>query len=135
MGRNKGNTLLIFDKQLTQADAFARVIRDPFDWTDTYYSRGRKQDRLDQIIDVPYFADSRHVGIVQLADFVSFFLRKHIEFQEGSSSENYTGEKKLIENWINTAMQQSISKSAIYPSKGRCDCANLFYSCAPSCLL
>jgi len=44
MKRNKGNTLLIFDKQLTQADAFTRIIRDQFDWTDTYYSRHLKQD-------------------------------------------------------------------------------------------
>lgn len=135
MARNKGNTLLIFDKQLTQADAFTRIIRDPFDWTDTYYSRNLKRDRLDQIIDVPYFADSQHVGLIQVADFVSFFLRKHIEFQEGSASENYAGERKLIERWIKTALKQSIPKSAIYPSKGRCSCANLFYNCAPSCLL
>ena len=30
-------------------------------------SRKHKQDRLDQIINGPYFADSKHVGLVQMA--------------------------------------------------------------------
>jgi len=131
---NKGYTVLIFDNQKSEAKRFIELIRKPPEWSDTYYNRKQKQDQLDQIIDVPYFGDSCHVGLIQVADFVSFFLRKHIEIQMGAPPD-YEDEPSLIEGWANIALEQSIQKSAIYPSRGRCDCADLFYRYAPSCLL
>lgn len=132
--RNKGHTVLIFDNKKSEANEFIKLIRNPPEWTDTYYRRNQKKDRLDQIIDVPYFGDSRHVGLIQVADFVSFFLRKHIEIQMSVVSPDYEDEPTLIEKWANTMLAQSIPKSAIYMQKGRCDCANLFYRYAPSCV-
>ena len=64
----KGNTVLIFDKEECEADDFIELVKNPPEWTDTYYSREHRQVRLDQIIDVPYFTDSRHVGLIQLED-------------------------------------------------------------------
>jgi hypothetical protein len=132
--KNKGNTVLIFDHKKTEADEFIKLIRNPPEWTDTYYHCDQKQDRLDQIIDVPYFGDSRHVGLIQVADFVSFFLRKYVEIQMGVPPD-YEDEPSRIEGWAKTALAQSIPKPTIYLRKGRCECADLFYRYAPSCLL
>lgn len=45
-----------------------------------------KQKQLDQIVDVPYFGDSREVVLIQVADFAAFFLRRYAEIQEGLGS-------------------------------------------------
>lgn len=131
----KGNTVLIFDNEEQESDNFINIIRTPPEWTETYYKRDKNQDRFDQIIDVPYFVDSRHVGLIQIADLLSYFLRKHIELQMGAVQPSYPNEHKLIEGWVNTALGLSIPKRAIYPSRGRCACADLFRRYAPSCLL
>jgi hypothetical protein len=130
----KGHAILIFDNEETEASDFTKLIRNPPEWTDSYYKRSRNQERLDHIIDVPYFGDSCHVGLIQVADFVSFFLRKHIEIQMGVPPD-YEDEPSRIEGWANMALARSIPKRAIYLQKGRCDCADLFYRYAPSCLL
>ncbi len=131
---NKGNSMLIFDNEEREESHLINLIRRPPNWTDTYYRRKKGQDRLDQIIDVPYFVDSRHVGLIQVADFVSYFLRRHIEICEGAIPPRYKDEQKLVQRWIKKALKQSIPKSAIYLSKGRCKCADLFHRYAPSCL-
>jgi hypothetical protein len=46
---------------------FTDLIDNPPPWSDAYYDRGTKQDQLDQVIDVPYFGDSREVPLIQLA--------------------------------------------------------------------
>ena len=132
--RNKGHTVLIFDNEDREAKNFTELVRDPPEWTDTYYRRKRRQVRLDQIIDVPYFGDSRYVGLIQVADFVSFFLRRHIEIQEGVIPPRYDDEQMLVENWIRIALDQAIPKSRMYPSRGRCECADLFHRYAPCCI-
>ena len=132
--KNKGNTVLVFDNEEGEASNFIGLIRNPPEWTDSYYKRKRRQVQLDQIIDVPYLGDSRHVGLIQLADFVSFFLRKYVEIQMGVSP-SYEDEPRLVEEWARSALALSIPKSAIYLQRGRCNCADLFYRCAPSCLL
>lgn len=132
--KTKGNTILIFDNEKQEATKFIELFRKIPNWTDTYYHRDQRQDRLDQIIDVPYFGDSRHVYLIQVADFISFFLRKHIEIQMGVPPD-YEDESSRIEEWAKTALAQSIPKPTIYLQKGRCECADLFYRYAPSCFL
>jgi hypothetical protein len=133
-GISKGKTLMIFDKEELEADDFIKLIIDPPEWSDTYYNRDRKVDQLDQIIDVPYFVDSRHVGLIQVADFVSFFLRRYIEI-EMHCPPDYDDEPNFIKEWGNMLIKQSIPKSAMYPLRARCECADLFYRYAPPCLL
>jgi hypothetical protein len=131
---HKGHTLLIFDTQGIEADEFIKLIKNPPQWTDTYYGRYGRREKLDQIIDVPYFGDSRHVGLIQVADFVSFFIRKYVEIKTGSPPD-YVDEPRLIEEWAKIALKQSIPSSSIYLKKGRCECSDLFYRYAPACLL
>jgi len=131
---NKGNTILIFDSRKTDASNFIELLSKLPSWTDTYYKRSRHQEKIDQIVDVPYFGDSRYVGLIQVADFVSFFLRRYIEIHMGLN-QRYEDEPKLIENWANIALSLSIPKSEIYPLRGRCFCADLFYRYAPNCII
>lgn len=135
LDRNKGHTIFIFDNEQREASNFIDLIREPPAWTDTYYRRADNQDRLDQLIDVLYFGDSRHVGLIQVADFVSFFLRRYIEIEEGARPPRYSGEEIRIRDWVDMALGQAIPKSRIYPARGRCACADLFYRYAPSAML
>ncbi len=130
----KGHTLVIFDNKKTDMDKFYQLFLNCPDWADTYYSREKKQEKFDQIIDVPYFADSKHVGLIQVADFVSFFLRRYVEIKMGIQT-SYEDEPKRIEGWATIALQQAITSSAIYPKIGRCECADLFFRYAPSCII
>ena len=132
---NKGNTVLIFDNKDQEAKGFTELVKEPPDWTDSYYNRAPKQGQLDQIVDVPYFGDSRQVGLIQVADFISFFVRRFVEIREGAISPDYPDEPERLSGWIATAMASAISKLAIYPSKRRCECADIFYRYAPKCLL
>jgi len=131
---NKGHTLMVFDKEEREAAGVAGFIAAPPEWTDSYYQRSLKKRRLDQIIDVPYFADSRHVGLIQLADCLSFLIRRYLELHEGAHSTRYPGEWSRIGEWVTTVLGQSLGRAMIYPAMGRCPCADLFYRYAPASL-
>ena len=133
--RNKGNMILVFDNEEREKVRFTDLILNCPDWTDTYYARSKKQEKLDQVVDVPHFVDSRDVGLIQAADFLCFFLRKHIELQHGFCEPAYEDEKDKIAGWVDVALKQSIPKSNIFLSKGRCDAAELFYRFAPEAIL
>ena len=133
--RNKGNTILVFDNEERERVRFTDLILNCPDWTDTYYSRKHKQAKLDQIVDVPHFVDSRDVGLIQAADFLCFFLRKHLELQHGLVEPAYKDEKDKVANWVKIALNRSIPKSNIFLSKGRCEASDLFYRFAPEAML
>lgn len=82
---------MVFDAHEKDQKGYSELLLNPPEWTDTYYSRGKKQNRLDQIIDVPHFVDSAHVGMIQLADCISYFLRRHIEIVEAVVPPRYEG--------------------------------------------
>lgn len=127
----KGSFLLIFDREVREQERFTNLLLAPPDWTDTYYDKKQKQEKISQLIDVPHFVDSKQVPLIQLADFVSFFLRRYIEFESNLITEKYEKEKKQIEEWINLVKNSFIHTCYIYPKKNRCDCADLFYEYAP----
>lgn len=133
--KNKGNTVLIFDNEEWEKVRFTDLVLNPPDWTDTYYNRDKNQERLDQIVDVPHFVDSKEVGLIQLADFICFFLRKHIELQLMIAEPAYKDEIEKVATWANQIFSQSIPKSYVYLSKGRCEASELFCKYAPECIL
>jgi len=139
-GRNrtinqKGNFVLIFDNEVREERHFTDLLLDAPKWTDTYYSRLPNQEKLSQIVDVPHFVDSKDVGLIQLADFLCFFLRKHIELQMEYVAPSYRDEKKKVSEWASVIFEKSIPKSNRYLSRGRCSCADLFCKYAPDILL
>lgn len=128
---NKGNTVLVFDAHDKDQREFSEFIINPPDWADSYYSRTKKQKRFDQIIDVPHFVDSHHVGMIQLADCISFFLRRHLELSDGKQVERYVGELDVVSNWVDSIMERCTSIAAIYPKRQRCRVAEYYYQLAP----
>ena len=132
--KNKGNTLLVFDDSKRETHQLADLIKNPPRWTDDYYDRDPRNERLDQIIDVPYFADSTHASLIQMADFASFFLRRYIEITTGAVPPRYEREGEKIGGWIGLLCQRHISTSATYPRRGRSEAQELFWSIAPHCI-
>jgi hypothetical protein len=129
--KTKGHTLLVFDQEKSEEAAFADLVATPPAWTDSYYKRGEKSIALPHIVDVPYFADSKHVALIQTADYAAFVFRKYLELVTGRVAEKYQGELQKIERWALKLAKRAVSTSSIYPEAGRCACGDLFYGHAP----
>jgi hypothetical protein len=128
---NKGNTVFIFDKKNLDEGYFTDLLLSPPKWTETFYKKKKKEQALNQIIDVPHFVDSKHVGLIQLADLFAYIFRRDIEIKEKLSDENFTGESELMNTWTTKLKSTSIPKSCMYLTKGACETAILINSLAP----
>lgn len=126
--KNKGNTLFIFDNEKREELRFTDIIKRPPAWSHEYYGLGRKQKPLDQVVDVPYFGDSRDVALIQLADVASFFLRRYAEIKEGLVPANYADEEHRVTGWIDTFVSRSVGRSHIYRKSGRNGAEEMFYA-------
>ncbi|HRQ39638.1 MAG TPA: DUF3800 domain-containing protein [Chloroflexota bacterium] len=136
LSNNKGNTVFVFDNEHREQTRFTDLIKNPPEWTDSYYSKKKKQNRLDQIIDVPYWGDSQDVALLQLADFVAYFVRRYIEIQQGMIPPKYFGEEEKVTHWFHMIVNRTL-QSSFYPKikKNRSNCAELFFSLAPTSYL
>jgi len=133
-GKNKGNTLLVFDRETSEEAKFPELVKAPPAWTDEYYGHEKEQRRLNQIIDVPYFADSKHVGLIQMADVAAFFLRRYIEIKTDAKPPKYEGEEDKVAEWVALMCERHISTSAAYPKMGRNPATDFFWTLAPDCI-
>jgi hypothetical protein len=71
--------------------------------------------------------------LIQIADFLAYFLRRYAEIQEGLIPAKYPGEGKQVADWVKVAGERCIGSQYIYPAKGRCAAAEMFYeNCPPS---
>lgn len=129
--KTKGNTIVIFDNEERERTRITDLINNPPTWSDAYYDKHKKQERLDQIVDVPYFGDSTEVPLIQVADFVTFFLRRYAEIKENHVSPRYADEVNRIEDWAKMISDLSIGRSFMYPAKARCKLGDIFYAHAP----
>lgn len=130
--KNKGNTVLIFDNKVNDQRNFTKLLLNPPTWSDTYYAKKKKQEQLDQIVDVPHFVDSKEVALIQLADFLCYFLRKHIELSLGLKSPKFEGEIEVIKGYAENTLNLAIPKSNIFLNRGRCPASDYFYRYAPT---
>ena len=130
----KGHCTLIFDNENREEKRFTDLLLAAPDWTDTYYEKKPGQDKFSQIVDVPHFVDSRDVGLIQLSDFICFFLRKYLELGMGYIKPEYDDEQIKVNRWAQTLLGTAIAKRNIYISRGRCSCADLFYRYSPRIL-
>lgn len=126
-----GHCVLIFDNKKNEEKKLTDLLLSAPDWTDSYYDKKPTQEKFSQIVDVPHFVDSKEVGLIQLADFICFFLRKYLELKSGCRKPEYDDEMEKLTGWVNLIMARSISTSNIFPKKGRNDCTDLFYRYAP----
>lgn len=129
-----GHSVLIFDNEYREERRFTDLLLHAPDWSDTYYDKKTKQEKFCQIIDVPHFVDSKDVGLIQLADFICFFLRKFIELELGYSEPDYSDELEKVRHWTDLIFSRALEKRFIYLSRCRCDCSDLFYRYAPEIL-
>ena len=126
-----GHCVLVFDNELRDQKRFTDLLLNAPDWTNDYYDKKPNQEIFSQIVDVPHFVDSKDVGLIQLSDFICFFLRRYLELKAGCVEPDYEGEIENISAWVKLILEQSIPKSNIFLKKGRSDCADLFYRYAP----
>lgn len=133
--KNKGHTVLVFDEQVKEKNKFTNLILNPPGWTDGYYDKGKKQNPLDQLIDVPHFVDSKKVDLVQVADLYAFILRRHFELEMGYEKPKYDDETEKVGGWAKAILQQTIGNGHIYPRKQPSDAAQVFQTVAPKCCL
>ncbi|MFN7936982.1 MAG: DUF3800 domain-containing protein [Bryobacteraceae bacterium] len=124
---NKGNTFYVFDNEEREQLRFTDIILRPPEWSDEYYSRKHKQDQLDQVVDVPYFGDSKDVALIQVADVASFFLRRYAEIKENLIPPKYTDEEQRVTEWIGLLKARSIGSSMIYPKSKRSVAEDIFF--------
>jgi hypothetical protein len=131
--KTKGHTIFIFDNEYREEKHFKEFIFRPPAWSDSYYERAKKQRPLGHVVDVPYFADSKDVALLQVADFTAYFLRRYAEIEGRHDTPRYPDEYSKVKNWIDLLAERSIGLNWIYPSKGRDESADLFYQlCPPS---
>lgn len=129
--KNKGNTIFIFDEEVKEETRFHALLKKPPEWSDTYYARKAKRRALCQLVDAPYFADSKNVSLLQVADFLAYFVRRHIEIKENAVPEKYEDEAKKVEKWFSQIKDRTIPYQSMYPKRQRCETAELFWQLAP----
>ncbi len=130
--RNKGHTVLQFDDNSVERGHFIDLVYAPPEWSDVCYGRTKEQDQLDQIVDMPNFSDSKKLPLIQVADFLAFFLRRYAELEEGYSEEQYEGERERIRGWAKQIADRSIARTHVYPKAKRNEAQEYFYRLAPA---
>ena len=131
---NKGKTLFIFDNA-GRREEFVKLVLDPPPATGAFYKQKRKELPLNQVIDVPYFADSRHVGLIQVADLIAYLLRLYAELTEGVVPEQYKGELRQVGGWIDDVGSVLLPNSARWPKRSKDPCTDFLTAVAPPPLL
>ena len=131
---NKGNTLLVFDKEVTEEKKLGFIVNNPPDWSDKYYGKKKKEKKLDQIVDVPYFGDSEQVHLIQVADVIAYILRLYLEIKAEKTEQKYDGELENLENLVEKIKSIALSTSSRYLSKGRDEASEVFFQYAPKFL-
>lgn len=133
LDKNKGNTILIFDEEVTEKDNLRALCNADIPLTDDYYCKVGKtpKQRMDQIVDYPYYADSRDVGLIQMADVITYIFRKLIEMMDGHQKEKYTGEKDKLYSLFQLLTPSFMPAGIILPTKGS-EFAKLIMQVAPT---
>ncbi|MCK9229489.1 MAG: DUF3800 domain-containing protein [Syntrophales bacterium] len=132
--KTKGHSVLIFDREVSEETDFSLLIHKSPQWIDTFYGREKKQTALNQVVDVPFFADSKHILLAQVADLFAYILRTWAEIKDGLLKEKYKDEGDKMRDWSERIAPIAHPRSSRYLVRGRCKAAQLFWDLAPSSL-
>jgi len=132
--KNKGHTVVIFDREAKEEGCLTKMVLAPPEWTNPYYDKAPDQAPLDQIVDVPFFVDSEQALLIQVADTVSYILRIHAEIETGIINERYTGERDRVKGWVKQICNRTIPGAMRYPARGGNPAAQAFRNMAPEFL-
>lgn len=132
---SKGATFLIFDDNKLMADRLSELLWQPPPWTDSFYDRGKKQSRFDQIVDTTFHIKSHHAGLVQVADLFAFIFRRYSELADFNFPEEWKGERALIEHYVGMLSSRLFARRLRWPPRAGGECAAWYNSVAPGSLL
>jgi hypothetical protein len=143
--RKKGHTVMVFD-QGNDPEEIAEIVLKPPTWTDSFYDYQREVQRrktktpnpdlpLNMIVDVPYFADSRHVGMLQIADLFSYLLRHYAELRAGYTTSEYADELVKVSGWVSRIATLLVPDNFRWKTSGGCECNKFFRRIAPEALI
>ncbi|HZP97051.1 MAG TPA: DUF3800 domain-containing protein [Candidatus Limnocylindria bacterium] len=92
--RQKKCALLLFDRHETaEQHEIARLVATPPDWAIDFLAR---HDELSMILDTALFVDSSQAPLIQVADFICFFVQRKAALATGRP-ESYVGEAADID--------------------------------------
>jgi hypothetical protein len=95
--QRKNSTILIFDKSDNgEQNDIARLIAHPPEWALEVVQDAHRDGELSAILDTAYFVESTQASLVQLADFICYFIQRKAVLGEGLA-ESYVGETASIE--------------------------------------
>jgi len=129
---SKGHSVLVFDREITQEQDLTQLVFRPPEWLHSYYRRDRRQQPFSSIVDVPFFADSKHILLAQVADLFAYVLRTWAELVALRRQERYSGELATMHGWVGRIAAVAYPRSSRYPARGRCSCTQLLYDLAPA---
>lgn len=132
--QNKGNTVFVFD-HVSEREELLGIIQNPPCATEEFYRKAKKDPPLDQLIDVPYFADSRHAILIQVADLFAYILHLHAEISEGIMPQKFDGELDRLEMWIKGMGPLLLPDSTRWPKSTKDPFTLFLRSIAPDSLL
>lgn len=131
--KNKGKTIFVFDKVKGEGKLLD-FVREPPEVTEHFYSKKPKESALDQIVDVPFFVDSLHVGFIHLADLFAYIICRFAIISEGIIAEKYEGELNQLKSWMGQKNDPFLPDSMRWPQKND-DFTKFLRSVAPESLL
>ena len=132
--QNKGNTVFVFDNVSEQKEILD-LVNDPPKNTEAFYKPKKKAPPLDQVIDVPFFADSRHIGLIQVADLFAYILHLYAEITEGLADQKFDGELERLEKWIIEMQPVFLPDSSRWPKAPKDPFTKFLKEIAPKSLL
>lgn len=131
--KNKGHTVFVFDRRKDSPEFFD-LVKEPPIWSDDYYERDVKKDRLDQIVDVPFFADSKLLPLIQMADLMCYIVRRYAEVSDYVRRNENTDERKKYAAWISRIKPSLIARSHRYRTQNPSQTSRFFADLAPESL-
>lgn len=84
---NKGKTFIVFDEQQKHDKNYENLITEHIDVFDEFYdykpsTRSKNlTERLDAIIDIPFFSKSKASVLIQVADMVAFVVNQYLKLK------------------------------------------------------
>lgn len=132
--RLNGHTVMVFDNEESEKDAFSELIFSPPEWTNGYYKKD--SEPLDMIVDVPYFANSPCIPLIQAADILCYLCRKYLLVASKIQKEGYPDELETLEGYMDAIRSISVKSKYTYPDLSSADdSAKVFYKNAPKLFL
>jgi len=127
----KGDFIAIFDNGCI-GDAFNNFILSD-EANDLFKEYVGVETCSIKLGDAPLSANSKYSSLIQIADFIVFFVRRKIELESGVK-EKYKDEKKDIDIFYKGLLKNRINQRFVYKKRCKSDIENRFYATAPDFL-